>query len=731
MKRAARYRILGVPVTCCLLLLAATLAGYWMLVSNLFMLKNDALVYFLPARNHLAESIRSGCMPWWSPYLHMGYPIHGDMQAGIWNPVVWIFALFGRYNMSSLLWETLFYFFMAGIGFYKLSGITNSGTKTRLIVAVSYMFSGFMLDTAQITAWSASAAFLPFFLLYVHRITFQSGNAAMNGLKGAIAFHMMLVAGYPSFLIMAGYLSAAIVITGLAGKWRNQRPRIDDIAKTGSGLITLLTGFFLLSLPALLSYLDYLPEYLRSEGTSLAEAQQNPFDLFGIISAIFPFSVSRPHQWLGTNQTARSLYFGLFSLLFIFLPIRKRWTGTDWFLAAGSLTMFLFSLGEVTPVREFFYRWIPGFNLFRHPGTARIFVIIGLLLLAARPMDLFFQHTAQYRKLLIRSALMLIMIVAGLTAMLISVNKTGIAESPLQPLPGFQSAATWYASLGFPDALLIDGILQVMFLLAFIAAMAKRSIPDKFLAAVFMMNMIVPAQLSIPNGILSKESPAVINQVIGNAPHGYPLPSGSTPMSDLIQQETVRYRGMGATAPYLKEICWIEQNVNPSISRDMKRVDEQKMIRDKIFENPVIYFADTLYRYEDSLAASRDNRKLMFQENAVTGRNYAVSSSGDSCRFTQFEPGKMIIRYYSTQRATLCIMQQFDANWTFEVDGKSVRAGQANMAFTYLDVPAGAHSIVARYKPFYLNYALFASTAGWIGIFALLLWRRRNEPSDI
>ena len=162
-------KISGVPVHTWLLLCGICLVGYWPVSSNLFSLKNDALVYFLPCRYFISESIQSGHLPLWSPYFYMGFPMHGDMQSGAWNPIVILISLFGKYNMTTLQFETLLYVFIAGIGMYKLLGIVGASHFSKLVVAVAYMFCGFIIDTGQITVWTGSAAFIPFVFLYYHR----------------------------------------------------------------------------------------------------------------------------------------------------------------------------------------------------------------------------------------------------------------------------------------------------------------------------------------------------------------------------------------------------------------------------------------------------------------------------------------------------------------------------------------------------------------------------------
>src|SRR6478672_3289306 len=81
-------------------LVLLSIACYWPLSFGVFSAKNDNIVQFLPVRFQVSEAIRHGILPLWSPYMYLGYPIHGDMQGGAWNPVVWLRSVFGRYNIT-------------------------------------------------------------------------------------------------------------------------------------------------------------------------------------------------------------------------------------------------------------------------------------------------------------------------------------------------------------------------------------------------------------------------------------------------------------------------------------------------------------------------------------------------------------------------------------------------------------------------------------------------------
>src|SRR5687768_13370870 len=143
------------------LLLVICLLAYWPITFGFFSVKNDAIHYFLPYRFQISETIRNGELPFWNPYIYQGYPVYGDMQSGAWNPVVWFFSLFGRYDITIFHFENLLYIFTGSFGMYKLANWFSKDANTSFLVSVAYMLSGFMLG-GQLINWLAAAAFIPF-----------------------------------------------------------------------------------------------------------------------------------------------------------------------------------------------------------------------------------------------------------------------------------------------------------------------------------------------------------------------------------------------------------------------------------------------------------------------------------------------------------------------------------------------------------------------------------------
>ena len=154
-------QVWGIPARTFLVILLWTLLAYWPLTSCLFALKNDAINYFWPVRYSIVASIRSGHLPYWSPYIYMGYPLNADLQSGAFNPLLWFFSLLGNYSFYMLHVETWCYIFIACIGSYKLLQLAGLRKEVVLLLACMYPLIGFFTDSGQNIAWLANAAFLP------------------------------------------------------------------------------------------------------------------------------------------------------------------------------------------------------------------------------------------------------------------------------------------------------------------------------------------------------------------------------------------------------------------------------------------------------------------------------------------------------------------------------------------------------------------------------------------
>src|ERR1019366_4458046 len=101
-------------------------------------MKWDTMDYFLPTRYFISECFANHIMPFWCPYIHMGFPIYADPQAGLWYPVDLLLALTTGYNVYIVQAEFIFHLIIAGIGFNKLLKTLDIGDAPAMVVAALF-----------------------------------------------------------------------------------------------------------------------------------------------------------------------------------------------------------------------------------------------------------------------------------------------------------------------------------------------------------------------------------------------------------------------------------------------------------------------------------------------------------------------------------------------------------------------------------------------------------------
>src|SRR6476469_4776518 len=105
----------------------------------LFFIKNDAFNGYFPPKFFMSESIHSGYLPLWNPYINFGLPQYADMSAGYWSPVTWLIASTVGYNAYTFTQEILIYLLIGGLGMYKLTKYWNLQYKIRVLAGAAYM----------------------------------------------------------------------------------------------------------------------------------------------------------------------------------------------------------------------------------------------------------------------------------------------------------------------------------------------------------------------------------------------------------------------------------------------------------------------------------------------------------------------------------------------------------------------------------------------------------------
>lgn len=588
-------------------LLVMALLCFWPLTFGVFSAKNDNITQFLPVRFNVSEALRAGHLPLWSPYIYLGYPIHGDMQGGAWNPIVWILSLFSRYDLTSLHAEILCYVFLAGAGMYRLLGAINILPSIKIIGALAYTMCGYITDVGGSNLpFLAAAAYTPFVLAYYYHLlkSFDWRYA----LKTAVALWLLFVSAYPAFFIITCYiLASAFIIFIIKLRWQKKNVRLLQYLQSHA---ILIIGFLLLSAPAILSYWQILPHYQRGNGVGLTEALQNSFHPSCSASFLFPSVPIKDASSFSTDLISKNGYFNCLLIVFLLCYAWMKKSILFNFALAGIVFFFLFSLGEYTPIRAWCYQLLPLMNTFRHPSNARLFLIVAAIILGIGVFQSFAEGRLQRKYPIIISMLLL---GAILISVIFSFAQTTIVQK-ISNLTGNTSGfrttlKNFFDSLTLHDVLILNGIVQIVFLVFLFFALRKFSSNLRWITGLFIFNSFLFAQFTIPYTLVSKESPGTINTLIHNFPKGYPIPDKTKSIAENSIDATDKLQSIGISSFYNKKIGTTEVAFTPTFMNAVEKVSKDTVLNKKVVSAPYAYFADAIQTSNDSLLLNSNGQR--------------------------------------------------------------------------------------------------------------------------
>ncbi len=677
-------------------LLIICLLCYWPLSFGVFSVKNDAIHYFLPYRFAVSEAIRNGEWPFWSPYIYLGNPIYGDMQSGAWNPVVWLFSLAGRYNITSLHAETLLYIFLAGTGMYKLVFGQLRHEKTALLCATAYMLSGFLLD-GQLINWLASAAFIPYVIHYYLQLL--SACHWKTAWKAGFFLYLLFVCGYPSFFILTIYLLLVLFVINLSDRFRK---KIDlperSWKKFLSAHLLLAVTFTCLSIPAIISYLDLLPYYTRGSGITYAESIINPFGWQHLLTFLFPAATGAQDMVTATDLTCRNVYAGIFTLfvLFAMTPALKRRNILLWTMIIFS---FLFSLGDATPIRKLCYDLIPFMNSFRHPSQMRLFILLGMILLAAPGLKNFLTETIPSKNF--SKPVFIAWVLGGviLICMVLSIIQSGTLQSVMHWDGNFVSRLKEKLSnLSLNDTVAISALAQIFFMALFLWWMRKKTLTVRKFSWLWILNMFLMAQLVLPMTFVSKTAPATINRVIRASPQGFPVTGFNNTLEQNSADAMNNYAVSGLGYFYNKKIGISHVTYSPSFLLEQEPVYKNDALYDLIASEPVAYIADTLIQSKDA-EVSRELKSCHPALGDSLPPVYGGCTNKSSATIIKLSSKRFSIRAATDSAAYLVLTQSYHHHWNVNVDGQPGKISLVSSGFMAVYLSPGQHQVDFSFVP--------------------------------
>src|SRR5262249_14868093 len=130
----------------------------------------DGVDVHYSSQRYFSDAVRSGHLPFWTPYISSGFPFLADVQVGAWYPLNWPFFLVGV-TPNSMSYELLLHGLIACVGAHVLAiHVLHGNRPASLAAAMFYGLSGYFAGHSQHVGMVETAAWLPWLVLGVLRL---------------------------------------------------------------------------------------------------------------------------------------------------------------------------------------------------------------------------------------------------------------------------------------------------------------------------------------------------------------------------------------------------------------------------------------------------------------------------------------------------------------------------------------------------------------------------------
>ncbi|WP_205513325.1 YfhO family protein [Longitalea arenae] len=719
-----------------LILLLVCLVSYWPLTFHVFSLKNDALIYFLPVRYQVSQSISNGYFPLWSPYLNFGHPLHADMQSGVWNPVVQLFSLFGPYTLYTLQIETLLYIYLGGVGMYYLLRYLSIPPLANLLCTTGYMLCGFNNDSCQYLLWISGSAFLPLVFLFYFRLL-RSPSLYVSCLFSFFLWLLFSTANPGEFIITVYMLAAMLLVKIIVAPKENRIHLLKRLAGL-HGIAILL--FICLALPAIFSFAQFLPLSERGTGASYEDAMTNPLHPLLTVAYVAPLAIFDQTTFTLTDGLQRNSWFGLFPFIFFLSALVIKFKNKHKVLFKYAfLVSFIFSLGEWGLFRQIAYYTLPLMNTFRHPAMFRLYsTFFGVILAAFYLQELVQQKVTAKKHQRVFRLLLFIMAGLGILGLLNSANIYQafhiLMEGPVNRNTIANLLKIFKSSLSIYNLLLLSLIIQLPFLVLFYR-FAIRNFDLKKIAYTAMVNCMVHAFIFTFFTVVKKDSARKIQALIDQHTHkGYPFPSLTSTLQENSADGMKYFKEIGSLNMYNKKIGRVHHFITPSNLLVQNDFWYNSPLQSTVMQYPLMYHADTACIQNDSAAMHlQTKKKIAFvTDSAYIHQINQLAKNSITFSLSGFTPNSFHFTCNATANSFLVLCQNRYPFWRATIDGKTTPIITVNSSFMGIAVPAGKHTLHFDFKANHILIAYIISlTTMLLFLITLVLQIKRGSLSGL
>lgn len=340
----------------------------------------DTYLFYNPRQFFAAESVRSGTLPLWNPWVACGVPFHANLQSALLYPLNAIYYVLPF--QQGFKYFIVLHYFLGALFMFALMRQWGGRRSGALLAGIVFAFGGFLASIQDNVAFLAAGVWLPLIMLLFHR-ALSTGRPAYIIASGA-SIAVQIFAGDASFIVLSSFMATALY----ALYWSLVRAR--GTAKKACACFAFAWAAGLgMAAVQLLPFLEFAVNSHRFGGLAFAQATKwsyHPAELLQLLTP-YPFGTTVPAtRWFGQLWLDTS-YIGVFSLILALLGLAADTGRLRWFLAVLLAVNLLLSFGSHTPLYKALHATLPPFQVLQFPVKFLYLVGFALAVLAGRGLD--------------------------------------------------------------------------------------------------------------------------------------------------------------------------------------------------------------------------------------------------------------------------------------------------------------------------------------------------------
>jgi hypothetical protein len=352
--------------------------------SGQFLFGHDMIGGFYYLRGAVGQAFASGRLPTWESHVMCGAPLLAGAHAGVLYPPTWLAAVLEPgpfWAFTAILHLSLAGFFACG---WLGKGLGMSRWPA-FAGALVFMLSGFLV-THLWAGHIPHISSVPWAAALMWRLERQlAGCTLKRWLLLAASLAMMILAGFPHFVLIAGLALGARLIHLVLQQKEGRVARLKEAAKAASAL----AAGVLLAAPQLLPTFELMGHAQRTSINTYDFATTYSLPPESLVTLLAPafFGDGRDVAYWGRwNLWELTGFVGVCSFpLAAFGLLGRARQRILW--AVVALAGIVLAMGHHTGVFYAFYHLVPGASLFRVPGRYLLLFTLAMAPLVAMGLE--------------------------------------------------------------------------------------------------------------------------------------------------------------------------------------------------------------------------------------------------------------------------------------------------------------------------------------------------------